>query len=241
MRALNTNRCPRVCTMSLKILCMISMHETEPILTVRRYFLHDDEYVGISAFVNEQAKEADRNAVMLAVGALMPLSHGRMGKSWKHADGLKELAKYVQIQIFFWGNVDPVQTNVTRLQEYQTVGRVLGCKPIPQPGSTRASRTARITVGRQGEEKKKSIVSQWQSTHKKSCCLNGISTCEPRPVAVFTSSRSFITCIPRCLRSPSISVVQGLSVTEKSVNGGACACGAGVQFRYETSWSLLHS
>ncbi|KAM0799679.1 hypothetical protein BDR22DRAFT_310702 [Usnea florida] len=30
---------------------------------------------------------------MLAVGALVPLSYGRLGKSWKHALGLKELAK----------------------------------------------------------------------------------------------------------------------------------------------------
>ena len=32
---------------------------------------------------------------MLAVGALVPLSYGRLGKSWKHAVGLKELAKSV--------------------------------------------------------------------------------------------------------------------------------------------------
>lgn len=31
---------------------------------------------------------------MLAVGALVPLSQGRLGKSWKHAAGLKELAQY---------------------------------------------------------------------------------------------------------------------------------------------------
>ena len=59
----------------------------------QRYFIHGDEYAGISAFVNEPAKESDRNALMLAVGALVPLSYGRLGKSWKHAAGLKELAK----------------------------------------------------------------------------------------------------------------------------------------------------
>lgn len=31
---------------------------------------------------------------MLAVGALVPLSQGRLGKSWKHASALKELARY---------------------------------------------------------------------------------------------------------------------------------------------------
>ena len=60
---------------------------------IERYFVHGDEYAGLSAFVNEPAKESDRNALMLAVGALVPLSYGRLGKSWKHAAGLKELAK----------------------------------------------------------------------------------------------------------------------------------------------------
>lgn len=32
---------------------------------------------------------------MLAVGVLVPLSFGRLGKSWRHAVGLKRLAKYV--------------------------------------------------------------------------------------------------------------------------------------------------
>ena len=62
-----------------------------------RYFLHDDEYAGVSAFVNKPAAGSDRNALMLAVGALVPLSYGRMGKSWKHAEGLKELAKSVSL------------------------------------------------------------------------------------------------------------------------------------------------
>lgn len=57
------------------------------------YFVHDDEYAGISAFINEPAEESDRNALMLAVGALVPMSYGRLGKSWKYAEGLKELAR----------------------------------------------------------------------------------------------------------------------------------------------------
>ncbi len=48
--------------------------------------------MGISAFVNEPAEESDRNALMLAVGALV-MSTARLGKSWRHAVGLKELAK----------------------------------------------------------------------------------------------------------------------------------------------------
>lgn len=37
---------------------------------------------------------------MLAVGALVPLSYGRLGKSWKHALGLKELAKSVGVHLY---------------------------------------------------------------------------------------------------------------------------------------------
>ncbi|KAL8733134.1 MAG: hypothetical protein Q9166_002326 [cf. Caloplaca sp. 2 TL-2023] len=57
------------------------------------YFVHNDEYAGISSFVKGQAEEAERNAVMLAVGALIPLTYGRLGKSWKHAERLRALAK----------------------------------------------------------------------------------------------------------------------------------------------------
>ena len=63
---------------------------------IHSYFLHDDEYAGLSAFINKPAAESERNALMLAVGALVPLSYGRMGKSWKHAEGLKELARSVR-------------------------------------------------------------------------------------------------------------------------------------------------
>ncbi|MCJ1269045.1 hypothetical protein MMC22_008933 [Lobaria immixta] len=57
------------------------------------YFVHDEDYAGISAFINEPAAKSERNALMLAVGALVPLSQGRLGKSWKHASALKELAR----------------------------------------------------------------------------------------------------------------------------------------------------
>ena len=51
-----------------------------------------DQYVGLSAFVNQPAAESERNALMLAVGVLVPVSFGRLGKCWRHAAGLKELA-----------------------------------------------------------------------------------------------------------------------------------------------------
>ncbi|KAI9810766.1 MAG: hypothetical protein M1827_006104 [Pycnora praestabilis] len=56
------------------------------------YFVHD-QYAGISAFVNEPASETDRNALLLAVGILVPLSYGRLGRCWRHAQGLKDLAR----------------------------------------------------------------------------------------------------------------------------------------------------
>ncbi|RLL99653.1 hypothetical protein CFD26_106299 [Aspergillus turcosus] len=56
------------------------------------YFVHE-QYAGISSFINQPADEAERNAQMFAVGVLVPLSFGRLGKSWRHAPRLKELAE----------------------------------------------------------------------------------------------------------------------------------------------------
>lgn len=56
------------------------------------YFIHE-QYAGVSAFVQEEADEQHRNASFVTVGALVPLSYGRLGKSWVHADALRGLAK----------------------------------------------------------------------------------------------------------------------------------------------------
>ncbi|PGH37020.1 hypothetical protein GX50_00003 [[Emmonsia] crescens] len=56
------------------------------------YFVHE-QYAGISAFINHPAAESERNALMMAVGVLVPLSYGRLGKAWRHAAKLKELAR----------------------------------------------------------------------------------------------------------------------------------------------------
>ncbi|KAJ5826643.1 hypothetical protein N7447_003406 [Penicillium robsamsonii] len=58
------------------------------------YFVHE-QYAGISAFLNHPATEAERNAKMFAIGVLVPLSTGRLGKSWRHAPRLKELTLFV--------------------------------------------------------------------------------------------------------------------------------------------------
>lgn len=60
------------------------------------YFLHDS-YVGLSAFSNVPADEASRNALMLAVGILLPIGEGRMGKSWTYAEHLRTLSRDLAI------------------------------------------------------------------------------------------------------------------------------------------------
>ncbi|KAL8858182.1 MAG: hypothetical protein Q9178_005359 [Gyalolechia marmorata] len=57
------------------------------------YFVHHDEYAGISSYVKGETEAVERNALMLAVGVLIPLSYGRLGKSWRYADELGSLAK----------------------------------------------------------------------------------------------------------------------------------------------------
>ncbi|KAH7128289.1 hypothetical protein B0J11DRAFT_266731 [Dendryphion nanum] len=55
------------------------------------YFVHES-YAGLSAFVNSPASEAERNANFVAVGILVPLSYGRLGRSWLHAKRLMKIA-----------------------------------------------------------------------------------------------------------------------------------------------------
>lgn len=63
------------------------------------YFVHEGGHAGLSAFVNEPCEEAEaRHARMIAVGILVPLSYGRLGRGWRHAQGLKEMAAYVATQ-----------------------------------------------------------------------------------------------------------------------------------------------
>lgn len=61
------------------------------------YFVHERTHAGLSAFVNIPCDEEDaRNARMIAVGLLVPLSEGRLGRAWRHAQALKDMAAYVQ-------------------------------------------------------------------------------------------------------------------------------------------------
>ncbi|KAK1980447.1 hypothetical protein LZ30DRAFT_128657 [Colletotrichum cereale] len=57
------------------------------------YFVHDGEHAGLSAFINTPCDEEEaRHARMIAVGVLVPLSYGRLGRAWRHAEGLKDIA-----------------------------------------------------------------------------------------------------------------------------------------------------
>ncbi|KAG8630195.1 hypothetical protein KVT40_001814 [Elsinoe batatas] len=71
------------------------------------YFTHGGN-AGLSAFESQKADESDRNAHFLAVGVLVPLSYGRLGRAWLHAEGLRELASLCLKE----------STDTTRLEDY---------------------------------------------------------------------------------------------------------------------------
>lgn len=56
------------------------------------YFVHE-QFAGISAFVNAPARSEERNAQFIAVGAMVRLGDGRLGRAWEHAGSLRELAR----------------------------------------------------------------------------------------------------------------------------------------------------
>ncbi|CAK4031149.1 Hypothetical predicted protein [Lecanosticta acicola] len=56
------------------------------------YFIHAQN-AGVSAFVQGEADAGHRNANFVAVGALVPLSYGQLGRSWVHAEELRSLAR----------------------------------------------------------------------------------------------------------------------------------------------------
>ncbi|ERF72536.1 hypothetical protein EPUS_02817 [Endocarpon pusillum Z07020] len=104
------------------------------------YFIHNS-CAGISAFVNVPGDKSQRNAEMLAVGALVPLTYGRLGKSWRHAEGLQKLANEhisnvdrLHMLEEYWGE--------NRLQEGHNVEETVDESPtlIPKPSSKSSPR-----------------------------------------------------------------------------------------------------
>lgn len=77
------------------------------------YFVHDG-HAGLSAFVSAPAAEESRNACMIAVGVLVPLTYGRLGRSWMHAENLKRLAEKLAVE-------DP---DLTLLEEYWDLNKL---------------------------------------------------------------------------------------------------------------------
>ncbi|RVX65880.1 hypothetical protein B0A52_10244 [Exophiala mesophila] len=71
------------------------------------YFVHQG-YVGLSAFLNQPDEQSERKARMLAVGVLVPLDQGRIGRIWLHGQGLKDLAR---------SQIQDVQ-NTSKLEEF---------------------------------------------------------------------------------------------------------------------------
>ena len=58
------------------------------------YFVHQG-HAGLSAFVNMPCEDEElRHARMISVGVLVPLSYGRLGRAWRHAASLMEIAEY---------------------------------------------------------------------------------------------------------------------------------------------------
>jgi hypothetical protein len=83
---------------SLKISCMFVTTLLDAQLTIASYFVHGN-YAGLSVFVNRASVESERGAIMVAVGILVPLSEGRLGRGWQHAQSLRSLATTISKDI----------------------------------------------------------------------------------------------------------------------------------------------
>lgn len=106
------------------------------------YFVHEDGYAGLSAFVNAPTDEAGaRHARMIAVGVLVPLSYGRLGRAWRHAEGLKAMAaslardrKQTRVLDEYWehcGTRDPGR-QPDPIKDSPMASPALGKRSIPQ-------------------------------------------------------------------------------------------------------------
>lgn len=104
------------------------------------YFVHGT-YAGVSAFIQEEADEQHRNAYLVAIGALVPLTYGRLGKSWRHAAELRLLAKERvkdshdcrALELFWWNN----RQDETAAKDEPASPSMLRSKSPPDAGSRR--------------------------------------------------------------------------------------------------------
>ncbi|KAF1995593.1 hypothetical protein P154DRAFT_623842 [Amniculicola lignicola CBS 123094] len=104
------------------------------------YFVHEG-YAGLSAFVNGRASEAERNANFVAVGILVPLSYGRLGRSWVFAEKLMTIASAL---------ADDPNATAPLEQFWETQSKlkasVSSPKPEPSKGHSRARALSSITA-----------------------------------------------------------------------------------------------
>ncbi|KAM0456203.1 hypothetical protein ACHAPV_007451 [Trichoderma viride] len=121
------------------------------------YFVHDGAHAGLSAFVNEPCEEEGaRHARMISVGILVPLSYGRLGRAWRHADNLKQMAANLvkdrnQTEILekYW--------NTNKAKEGETFSTMASpISPVPDPLRKAHERNSSLTDG----------VSLFQPEHK---------------------------------------------------------------------------
>lgn len=113
------------------------------------YFVHEDGYAGLSAFVNAPTDDEDaRHARMIAVGVLVPLSYGRLGRAWRHAEGLKAMAaklagdrKQTRLLEDYWehcGTRDPSR-QPNPIKDSPMASPALGKRSIPQSNARNRS------------------------------------------------------------------------------------------------------
>ena len=95
-------------------------------------------YAGLSAFLNKPDEQSARNARMLAVGVLVPLDQGRVGRVWRHAQRLKDLASYDTLSspLSTFTKQDRSQIedveNTSRLEQFWEQNRLRPNDPNPQ-------------------------------------------------------------------------------------------------------------
>ncbi|KAL1838840.1 hypothetical protein VTJ49DRAFT_2163 [Mycothermus thermophilus] len=117
------------------------------------YFVHDGAHAGLSAFVNIPTdEEATRHARMIAVGVLVPLSFGRLGRAWRHAERLKAMASRLaadrdQTQLLdkYWDEHGVTETTAPQ-----------PLKDLPLESPLLSARPIRPTLGRQGHTRNRS-------------------------------------------------------------------------------------
>ncbi|KAK3391739.1 hypothetical protein B0T20DRAFT_456172 [Sordaria brevicollis] len=109
------------------------------------YFVHEGGHAGLSAFVNARTdEEENRHARMIAVGVLVPLAYGRLGRSWRHAERLKDIASKLV--------VDRQQTHL--LEDYWAQNGIRdGAHPPPLPEAALDSPALSYKGGRPGPGK----------------------------------------------------------------------------------------